>query len=193
MKRRQYIGTVITALTTGAFAGCTGGGNNTGVEGGGTPTATTGGTQPTITFETQTTTGETVTVQSVSLPQGGYVAIHNVGDPRNIAAGTVIGVSDYLEAGTHENVPAGLFEVPGGNFSLDKLQNSQSLSAVAHQDTNGNQMFDFLTTTEDGPYTVSSTIVLDIAYVTVRSRPNATATTHTTRTAATPSLKRFIS
>jgi len=50
-----------------------------------------------ITFEDQQGNGSTVTVQSVTLSEGGYVVISDGGDEP-------LAVSERLEAGSHENV-----------------------------------------------------------------------------------------
>lgn len=53
--------------------------------------------QPQVVFEEQTANGTTVTVASATLPNGGFILIHD-------ESGAVIGQSNYLEAGTHENI-----------------------------------------------------------------------------------------
>ncbi|WP_458208645.1 DUF7282 domain-containing protein [Haladaptatus sp. NG-SE-30] len=75
---------------------------STGVAIAGTITSATGieqgqNAQPQVVFEDQTVNGTTVTVASATLPNGGFILIHN-------ESGAVIGQSNYLEAGTHENV-----------------------------------------------------------------------------------------
>lgn len=166
MNRRQYIETAFAAISTGVLAGCSAGGSDT----------------ASISFDSQTTNGATVTVKSVSLPNGGYAAVHDVVRLENSPVGTVLGVSGYLKPGTHKNIPVGLFEVPGGKFSLERLSKSQTLSAVAHRETNDNRTFDYLVTNgrEDEPYHVNDSIVVDTAYITVKPRTNATATQATT-------------
>lgn len=61
----------------------------------------------------------------------------------------LLGVSDYLEAGSHEHVPV----------TLDRPLESDNVTviAMAHQDTNGNQAFDYALSNQsvDGPYTQS--------------------------------------
>lgn len=61
----------------------------------------------------------------------------------------LLGVSDYLEAGSHERVPV----------TLDRPLESDNVTviAMAHQDTNGNQAFDYALSNQsvDGPYTQS--------------------------------------
>ncbi|WP_433633570.1 DUF7282 domain-containing protein [Halomicrococcus sp. NG-SE-24] len=54
-------------------------------------------TEPQVAFQDQTVNGTTVTVASATLPNGGFILIHN-------ESGAVIGQSNYLEPGTHKNV-----------------------------------------------------------------------------------------
>ena len=89
-----------------------------------------------VAFNDQTAT-DSVNVHSVYLPDGGFVAIHDStltteGD----AVGSVIGVSEYLEAGIHNSVPVALFneDLTGASFDQDALQEGQTLIAMPHQD-----------------------------------------------------------
>ena len=69
----------------------------------------------------------------------------------------IIGVSNYLEAGTHRDVTIELFDVPGKEFDRSRLTESQDVaSAELHRDTNDNERFDFLTSDRnaDSPYYV---------------------------------------
>lgn len=52
---------------------------------------------PAVAFENQTTDGTTVTVRSVTIPDGGFIAIHN-------ASGAVVGYSEYLSPVRYKNV-----------------------------------------------------------------------------------------
>jgi hypothetical protein len=175
VKQLCGVGLVVVVLMT---AGCLGGG--TGATG---TTNATAGSMASVSFEKQPTSGQTVIVESVYLPEGGYVAIHDVGMKQDDDVGSVLGVSGYLTAGTHKNVPVGLFEVPGGNFNLSELQKSQTLVAVPHHETNDNRTFDFLITNgrADGPYTENGTVVAGFAYITVQSQTTqANATVNAT-------------
>jgi hypothetical protein len=140
-----------------------------------------GGATPTVRFEKQSLTGQTVTVQSVYLPHDGYVAIHNTEQATGV--GRVIGVSDYLTAGTHKNVQVSLFGIPSRNFSGTTLQESQTMVAVPHRETTGNQTFDFVSTEgrEDVPYTVNDQPITDTAFIVVSSKANRTANAMTKR------------
>jgi len=64
--------------------------------------------QTAVTFENQTANvtekGTAVTIETTTLSEGGYVAIHNESLLDGDAVGSVVGVSEYLEAGTYENL-----------------------------------------------------------------------------------------
>ena len=124
----------------------------------------------TVSFGNQTTEGDSVTVDSVSLPEGGFVAIHDTtltteDDP----LGSTIGATGYLEPGEHEEVTAQL---------LETIEEDQELIAMPHRDTNGNETLDFLTTdgNADGPYVAEEGgAVVDSAQVTVEgAEPSVT-------------------
>ncbi|MFC4989376.1 CHRD domain-containing protein [Saliphagus infecundisoli] len=90
-------------------------------------------------FEDQESEGDSVVVQSVYLPQAGFVVIHG-------EDGDVLGVSEYLTAGPHEDL----------EISLDPaLETDATLVAMLHEETNDNEAFDFVETdgAEDGPIT----------------------------------------
>ncbi len=99
--------------------------------------------------------GTLVVVDSVTLERGGFVAVHDGGP-----GGQVIGVSDYLEPGTHEDV----------RIRLDvnaTVTNRTRLAAVAHADADGNRQFGFVVTDGevDRPYTDHSFPVAAVATV----------------------------
>jgi hypothetical protein len=124
----------------------------------------TGSEQPTasVTFDNQSSDGTTVTVESITMSKGGFVAIHNTSGP-------VIGVSEYLSAGTHENIEITLFDVLGQDFAEGMaLEENQTLIAMPHLDTNGNEKYEFVSSggSEDGPYTADGSAVVDTAFVT---------------------------
>jgi hypothetical protein len=128
--------------------------------------------QPTasVTFSNQTTDGTTVVVESVTMSEGGFVAIHNASLLDGNTLGSVVGVSEPLSAGTHENVEVTLFDVPGQNFSEGMtLEENQTLIAMPHFDTNSNGVYDFITSnaSEDGPYTANGSAVVDPASITI--------------------------
>jgi PGF-CTERM protein/surface glycoprotein (TIGR04207 family) len=101
-----------------------------------------------ITFSDQVSAGSTVTVDSVNTTDGGFVAIHD-------SSGAVIGNSSYLSAGQHTDV----------TITLDQsISSDQTLTAMAHQDTDGDQAFDY--PADDGPYKAGGSNVSDDAFVT---------------------------
>ncbi|WP_254764758.1 DUF7282 domain-containing protein [Natrinema marinum] len=117
--------------------------------------------EATVTFDNQTTEGETVVVANTTLPSAGFVTIHDSSLLEGNVIGSVIGVSDYLEAGTHENITITLD---------DPLEEDETLIAMPHQDTNDNETYDFVETEgeEDGPFlTAEGEPVIDDAFVTV--------------------------
>lgn len=104
----------------------------------------------TFSASTQTADGRTVVIDSVDLAEGGFVVIHDASLFAGNVAGSVLGSSQYLEAGYHEDV----------TVTLDTAANeTQTLVAMAHRDTNGNQAYDF--PSADGPYTTMGGAVVD--------------------------------
>jgi membrane-bound metal-dependent hydrolase YbcI (DUF457 family) len=135
-------------------------------------------TQPTatITFTNQSVADGTLTVKRVSLPEGGFVVVHDARYLRgNNPFKSAIGLSRYLPPGTHHNVSIALVN--------GTVQHDQSLVAVAYRDTNSNQTYDYVRSggmadygyvTRSGP---NATLVTDRAYVSVSSP--TTTPTHT--------------
>ncbi|MFB6172622.1 MAG: PGF-CTERM sorting domain-containing protein, partial [Haloarculaceae archaeon] len=123
--------------------------------------------------------GDSVTVASASLSDGGFVVIH---DSTLVSDGatfdSIRGHSDYLDAGSHSNI----------EVSLDEpLTSDATVYAMPHLDTNGNQQDDFVSSngSEDGPYTMNGSAVTDSADVTIQTAtatPTATATATATAT-----------
>jgi hypothetical protein len=128
------------------------------------------GSDASVTFESQTIDGETVTVESVTVPDGGFVAIHDSSLLDGAVVESVIGVSAYLEPGTHEDVEVTLFEgVDGADFDTDSLEEDDTLIAMPHRDTDGDEEYDFVQNDggNDGPYTEDGEAVVDDAEATV--------------------------
>jgi hypothetical protein len=122
-----------------------------------------------VAFDNQTTNGTTVTIESVTVPEGGFIAFHNASLFDGTVQNSVIGVSEPLSPGTHENVELTLFDVPGQNFSENMtLEENQTLIAMPHFDTNSNGDYDFITSngSEDSPYTANGSAVTDSAFIT---------------------------
>jgi uncharacterized surface protein with fasciclin (FAS1) repeats len=98
-------------------------------------------------------TTDSVTVAGAYLPEGGFVVLHDstaLADQGPIPS--VVGVSDYLEAGIHTDVRV---EVDGG------VSATTTIGAMPHVDSNGNESYDF--PSEDGPYIKDGDPVLDFA------------------------------
>lgn len=119
----------------------------------------------TVSFEEQAIDGQSVVVDEVTLPNGGFVIIHDSKLADGDVLGSVVGSSAYLESGTHQDV-----EVP-----LDEpVEDDEELTAMPHFDTNGDEEYDFVDTggQEDGPYVFERVAVTDSARVTVNSYVN---------------------
>ncbi|MFC7232575.1 hypothetical protein ACFQMM_16475 [Saliphagus sp. GCM10025308] len=105
------------------------------------------GERPTadVAFGDQETDGTSATVDAVSLSEGGFVALYEAGAP--VENETVLGVSEYLEPGEHENVTVDLAE------SIDE---DRTLVAIVHRDLTGDGQFTFESVetigVHDGPY-----------------------------------------
>jgi hypothetical protein len=112
-----------------------------------------------VTVENQQSDGTSVTVDSVSLSEGGFVAIHE-----GSAGGTVVGVSSYLSSGDHEDVVVALDQ---------PLTANGTVVAMPHRDTDGDQSFTFVESggSADGPYTDGGAPVTDAAAVTIPPEP----------------------
>ena len=124
-----------------------------------------------VSFSDQTAqdAGTLVIVDSVTLSEGGFIAIHD-------AQGNIVGVSSYLEAGSHSDVRVRLDE---------PVEDRVTLEAMAHKDTDGNMQFGFVATdgAEDGAYTsggspvtASATVGLSTPTPTPEPTPEPTAT-----------------
>jgi hypothetical protein len=142
----------------------------------------TSATGPTVTFKNQTSNGSTVTIESVTLPEPGFVAVHSGGYATGPAPAeySIIAVSDRLSAGRHQNVTIDISNAPPGNspgLNQSKLNTTQTLATVVYQDSNGNQQFDFVQSdgADDVAVLASGDVVSDIARVTVPTPPPQTA------------------
>ncbi|WP_232688141.1 DUF7282 domain-containing protein [Halobacterium zhouii] len=147
-------------MTTGEENMTTGEGNTTG--GAGNASAAN------VTFMNQTSNGSAVVVANVTLPSGGFVAVHNVsesGQVRDVVANTT-----YLEAGMHENVTV--------TFTNYTISNETTFAVMLYQDTNNNQMLDY--PDADSLYMVDGEPVVANATVTVSATTNGTTTGTTT-------------
>ncbi|QLD91157.1 PGF-CTERM sorting domain-containing protein [Natronomonas salina] len=87
-----------------------------------------------------------VTVDSVDVPQGGFVAIHDSSLEDGAAFDSYLGSSEYLSEGENSDVEVQLDE---------PITEETDLFAVVYQDTNDNQEFDFVDSEgdDDSEYT----------------------------------------
>lgn len=132
-----------------------------------------------VTLSNRTSDGTTVTVDRATLPDGGYVAVHDGEYNGSNATETLIGATGYLDAGSYENVTVG---VAGGNDSTPV--DSGRISVVIHEDTDGDRAFQYMPSdgVEDQPARANGSPVADTASLTVErpSTPTPTATTTAT-------------
>ena len=135
----------------------------------GTATSSGGnGSEAAILFPNQTTNGQNVTVRSVTLPDGGFVGIHNDGYTAGISDTTLMTSSQYLSAGTHHNVTIPIDAgVPGGYANESQLNGTETLTARAYTDSNSNQRFEYLLSENDTGYENESGEVTDTSQVIV--------------------------
>jgi plastocyanin len=117
-------------------------------------------TSAAVTFSDQTSDGTSVTVDSVRMDEGGFVTMHDDSLLDGDALGSVVGVSEYLGPGSHEDVTVDLDE---------DLSETQTLIAMPHRDTDGDETYDFVDTdgSDDGPYTDAGSAITDSAEVSV--------------------------
>ena len=103
-----------------------------------------------ISFTRQASDGQSVVLSSVTLSSGGFVAIHDssVEGQQGDSTGSILGVSRYLSAGTHENVTITLSD------PVNTSEASVQVIARPYRDTNDNRVFDYVTAngTVDRPY-----------------------------------------
>ncbi|WP_246983444.1 DUF7282 domain-containing protein [Halorientalis marina] len=117
-----------------------------------------------VRIDDQSGDGTTVTVRSVTMSEGGFVAIHSVTEDGGV--GPVIGNSEYLSEG----------QSTGVEVTLDEpLSDGQQVIAMPHLDTNGNQQYDF--PQADSPYTANGSAVTDSAQYTIATPTPTTDTT----------------
>lgn len=113
--------------------------------------------QATATIDAQSSTG-TLTVASATMHDGGFVTIHDASLLEGDVLESVIGVSEKLSPGTHEDVKIVLDTIPEGEATM---------IAMPHKDTDRDRTYDFVTSSgsEDGPYTGAGSAVVDTAEV----------------------------
>jgi membrane-bound metal-dependent hydrolase YbcI (DUF457 family) len=149
----------------------------------GQSTNATNATNATVAFANQTTNGSNVTIESATLPDGGFIAIHSSGYTTGGASAqsSAIATSQYLSAGNHTNVTVDISNAPPGNYpglNRTRLNSSAPLTAMVHRDTNGNERMDFVASvgTNDTAYSGSGgRRVADSAGITVPTEPEPQA------------------
>lgn len=111
----------------------------------------------------------TITVDSANLPRGGFVTIHDGSLNDGATFDSVRGTSDYLE-GENSDIEVSLD---------DPYTEDGEVIPMAHQDTNGNEEYDFVSSEgdEDGPYTdADGNAVIASASITFESPETETPT-----------------
>ena len=130
-------------------------------------------------FQDQTVQNNTLSVSQATLPEGGFLTVHNqsyqqTGDPLT----STIGLSGYLSPGNHSNVTVRV--LPG---SLDR---PQTVTLRVTMDTNNNQQYDYVTSGgfNDTGYSGAnqSGIVTETAQVQVPSQASSSIQTQATST-----------
>ncbi|WP_336345495.1 DUF7282 domain-containing protein [Halalkalicoccus ordinarius] len=121
-------------------------------------------------FSDQVTDGTYTVIDEINITteEGGFASIHIArpeegvadvgfinpenGEPQNAAA-TIIGYSEWLEPGLHENVEVPLFqdEELDAVSELDRLEEPTVLVSLAHIDSNENQEWDFFDESDEDP------------------------------------------
>jgi len=147
----------------------------------GDPNATTPSGQASIAFKDQRTNGSNLTVQSVTLPDGGWVVVHNASytPPQSNPLTSTVGISPYLDAGEHQNVTVELLN--------GTVARNQTLIARPSRDTNDNQRYDYIRTQgyQDVGYTVEGQVLTAQAQVTVPASAAPTSSTALTTASVT--------
>ena len=113
-----------------------------------------------VTISNGTITDEAVTVDRVTVPEGGYLVIHRsayVFDDRPAP----IGVSAYLSPGTHRNVTVSL------TASTVTNRTRGVVAAVVHRDDGDEQFEHVENRSVDQPYRQSNDTVVDTATISV--------------------------
>jgi PGF-CTERM protein len=121
-----------------------------------------------VTFDDQRSGGTTVTVASVTVPEGGFVTIHDASLGEGETLASVRGSSAYLSPGNHDNV----------TITLDQpVSEDTTLVAMPHKDTDADRTYDFVSSNaqDDGPYRDDDGIVTDGGEVTATATVEVSA------------------
>ena len=136
----------------------------------------------TVTFQNQTTNSSTVTVQSVTLSQPGFVTLHTSSYADGLVGPneSIIAVSQHLSAGTHQNVSINVSHAPPGNapgLNRSKLNTTDTVAVAVYGDSNGNKRLDSVRSfgENDTLITHTDSVVSDTARVRASSPPRQTA------------------
>lgn len=111
----------------------------------------------TIDIQNQRSDSGVVTTASVTMADGGFVSIHDRRRFKGEILGSIIGITESLEPGTHEDVPVELFTDaataagPGEGQDEDGLTHTQPLLAIPHRNETGGAG-DTFDGSEDGAY-----------------------------------------
>lgn len=116
-----------------------------------------------VSMSDQESTGETITVDSVSTSHGGFIAVH-----KGSAGGDIVGTSEYLDPGSHNDIDIRL---------STKLESTEVVVTRVVLDSNNNGEFEFPET--DSPYRVNSTSVMDSATISVGTDDSSNPKTDT--------------
>ncbi|MFC7212590.1 PEGA domain-containing protein [Saliphagus sp. GCM10025334] len=127
-----------------------------------------------ISFADQTSDGETVTVDSVSLSHGGFVTVYDGSEDSMLSppaeewnlqhesmSRTVVGASEYLEPGSHDNVEIELDEL---------LDSSRDLVAIPHHDSTGTETYEFVESGGHADWLYYSRPPYDYAFISLEGR-----------------------
>lgn len=128
-----------------------------------------------VSISDQEVSGESVEVDEVSMSEGGFVSIHDRRRFDGEILGSIIGITDFLEAGSHSDVSVPFFTEnatapgPAEGQEEDGLTEAQPLIAIPHRDNDDSGEFNEGDTAyQNGPKTLESfPVVNDIATVTV--------------------------
>jgi len=88
----------------------------------------------------------TLTIDNVTLSKGGFIAVHDqrYRPPTNNPLNSTVGISEYLDAGTHQNVTVEMLD--------GSVTRNQTLLAIPYLDTDDDQTYDYINTGAEVDY-----------------------------------------
>jgi len=100
------------------------------------------------------------------LSAGGFVTIHDLSLFEAQPLESVVGVTEYLDPGSHSDVSVQLFDVPGRTIDQQAIDEPMPLIAMPHADSNDNQTYEFVTSegNEDAQYVQDGLPVVDLGF-----------------------------